>query len=75
MSAEPHYSDEEYSTAHKAGTQKCLKRLLRWRNHEIGEPRDWDPEYTFSSEQHQPRDYLIVEERKCSFVTSRYRRQ
>jgi hypothetical protein len=23
------YSDEEFSTAHKAGTQKCLKRLLK----------------------------------------------
>jgi len=58
------YSDEEYSTAHKATTQKCLKRLLKWRTHELGETHEWNPDYTFSSEQHQPRDFLTIDERK-----------
>jgi integrase len=58
------YSDEDYTASHKATTQKCLKRLFKWRCHELGEAHDWDPQYTFSSEQHQPRDYLTVDERK-----------
>jgi integrase len=58
------YSDEDYSSAYKATTQKSLKRLFKWRNHELGENHDWNPEHSFSTEASQPRDYLTVEERQ-----------
>jgi len=58
------YSDEDYSSAYKATTQKSLKRLFKWRNHELGESHDWDPKHSFSTDASQPRDYLTVEERK-----------
>lgn len=44
--------------------QKCLKRLFKWRQHELGADVEWDPEYSFSAEQCQPWDFLTVEERR-----------
>lgn len=58
------YSDTEYSTNHKATSQKCLKRLFKWRRHELGEEVEWEPTHSFSPDASQPRDYLTVEERK-----------
>ncbi|SEV98206.1 tyrosine-type recombinase/integrase [Natrinema salifodinae] len=58
------YSDTEYSTGHKASSQKCLKRLFKWRRHELGEEVEWEPTHSFSPDASQPRDYLTVEERK-----------
>jgi len=58
------YSDDEYSSAYKATTQKSLKRLFKWRNHEFGENIDWDPKHSFSADASQPQDYLTVKERQ-----------
>lgn len=58
------YSDQEYSTGHKASTQKCLSRLFKWRRHELGTEEEWEPEHSFGQDLSQPRDYLTVEERR-----------
>ena len=58
------YSNRDYSTGHLASMQKCLKRLFKWRRHELGETVEWEPTHSFSPNSSQPRDYLTVEERR-----------
>lgn len=58
------YAEEEYSNGHMASTQKCLKRLFKYRRHELGENADWEPDHSFSQSATQARDYLTIEERK-----------
>lgn len=58
------YSDQEFSTGHKAATQKSIKRLFKWRRYGYGETAEWEPTHSFSPDLSQPRDYLTIEERK-----------
>lgn len=52
----------DHSSGHKSSTQKCIKRLFKWRR-SLGEDLDWEPAHSFTSEVSQPRDYLTREER------------
>ena len=54
---------EDHSNTHKSNTQKSLKMLFKWRNHELG-GETWDPEMSFSYDKTQPREYFTMEERK-----------
>jgi len=36
------------ANGHKATVMKCLKRLFKYRSHELGENAEWDPDYAFS---------------------------
>ena len=59
------YADENYSSSHKSNTQKSLKRLFKWRRHQLGTDDEWEPAHTFTQDDSSnPRDYLTVEERK-----------
>lgn len=54
----------ENSNGWKAMCQKCLKRLFKYRNHELGETNDWEKKHAFSEPLDQPRDFLTIEERR-----------
>lgn len=57
----------ETSQTHKAGVQKSIKTLFKFRNHEKGDDIDWDPEISFSNggaHTHQIRDFLTDSERR-----------
>jgi len=56
-------SEEDYSTAHLSTSQKCLKRLFKWRRHQRGEEVEWEPDQSFSHDLSQPRDFLTTDER------------
>ncbi|ELY87685.1 XerC/D-like integrase [Natrialba hulunbeirensis JCM 10989] len=58
------YSDEEYSTTHKAIAQKCFKRLFKYLNHQRGGNYEWEPNFSFGQDLSAPRDFLTIEERK-----------
>lgn len=58
---------EESSQTHKAGIQKAIKTLFKYRNHEKGDDIDWDPVIKFTnggSRTHEIRDFLTDPEWK-----------
>jgi integrase len=55
------YGDE--SNSHKEKCQQAIKLLFKWRKHQMSGEL-WEPEMTFSTQQHQPQDYFTVKERK-----------
>jgi hypothetical protein len=36
------------ANGHKATVMKCLKRLFKYRSHELGENAEWDSDCAFS---------------------------
>jgi len=54
----------DMSNSGKSSVQKCMKRLLKYREHRLGEEFDWEPAHTFTEPHSQPRDYLTKDERK-----------
>lgn len=54
-----------WKNSNKAQYTKALKRLFKYRSHELGDD-PWDNQISFqpSSEEYQPQDYLTLEERK-----------
>jgi len=55
------YGDK--SNTHKANCVKSLKRLFKWRHHEL-DGELWDTDKSFSRQPSQPRDYFTQEERR-----------
>jgi integrase len=55
----------DYSSTHKANSQKALKRFFKWKVNERG-GKEWDPDLSFSSDDgtSNPRDFLTREERQ-----------
>jgi len=54
---------ENTSATHKRNTQKAIKRLFKWRQHEHGRSA-WDPDISFAADTStNPRDYLTRDER------------
>jgi site-specific recombinase XerD len=53
------------TNAHKSTVQKCLKRLYKYRDRELGEDAEWDPEHAFSETQNKPQDFLTIDERRA----------
>jgi site-specific recombinase XerD len=58
-------SEEDYSESHIHTTQKCLKRVFKFWNSERGKNFDWDSDYSFSINQHTPKDFLTRDEREA----------
>ena len=58
-------SDKEYSDSYIHTAQKCLKRIFKFWNAQRGKNYDWDSEFSFSINQHAPKDYLTREERQA----------
>jgi integrase len=58
---------QETSQTHKAGVQKAIKTLLKFKNHTNGDIIEWDSAITFSNggaQTHQLRDFLKDSERR-----------
>lgn len=49
--------------AAKGSIQKCMKRLIKYREHRLGEDIDWEAKRSFHEPHSQPRDYLTKDER------------
>jgi integrase len=56
---------QDHTNAHKDSTQKAVKMLFKWLEHERGYDH-WEPEISFSTSDGstQPRDYLTADERR-----------
>jgi len=58
-----HLAQRDVSATHKRNSQKAVKMLFKWREHEHG-LGPWEPKITFSADSsNNPRDYLTREER------------
>lgn len=58
---------EDTSQTYKAGMQKAIKTLFKFRNHEKGDDVEWDPVVSYSNgggSTHQLRDFLTDGERR-----------
>jgi len=53
------------TNGHKSTVMKCLKRLFKYRRHELGENTEWDPDFSFSEPHSKPQDYLTADERQA----------
>jgi integrase len=58
-------SEKDYSDSHVHTAQKCLKRVFKYWNKERGQDVEWESEYSFSINQHAPKDFLTPEERQA----------
>jgi len=54
----------ENSNGWESMCQKCLTRLFKYRNHELGENHDWQKKHAFNEPIAQPRDFSTVDERR-----------
>ena len=60
-----HLARGDASATNKRNSQKAVKRLFKWREHEHGRSA-WDPDITFAADSStNPRDYLTRDERSA----------
>lgn len=61
-----HLADLDHGKENKSQYVKALKRLMKWREHELGEDT-WEPEVSYSPgrTEYAPQDYLSREERRA----------
>ncbi|WP_424004182.1 tyrosine-type recombinase/integrase [Haloarcula salina] len=57
--------EEDYSDSYIHTAQKCLKRVFKFWNANRGKNFDWESEYSFSVNQHAPKDFLTRDERQA----------
>ncbi|QSG06417.1 tyrosine-type recombinase/integrase [Halapricum desulfuricans] len=58
-------SEDDYSDSYVHTAQKCLKRVFNYWNNQRGKNFDYDSEFSFSVNQHAPRDFLTQDERQA----------
>ncbi len=59
------FSDKDYSDTYLDIATKCLKRVFKFWNHSRGKDYEWESDYSFTTQQDAPRDYLTTEERQA----------
>ena len=58
-------SEEDYSDSYIHTAQKCLKRVFKFWNAKRGKNFEWDSDYSFSINQHAPKDFLTRDEQQA----------